>query len=89
MALPAVRLRSTPRILLSSKRLEGLRVPRSSLPLKLVWIPNPDRHFPHTIPMVDRDLGLAVLQHDAASSWCHRNSVAHLGDLANAQQRLC
>ena len=88
MALPAVRLRSTPR-LLSSKRLEGLRGTRSSLPLKMVWIPNPDRHFPHTIPMVDRDLGLAVLQHDAASSWCHRNSVAHLGDLANAQQRLC
>ena len=39
--------------------------------------------------MTDRDLSLAVFQHDAASFWCHRNIVAHLGDLANAQQRLC
>ena len=71
----------------SARRAYG--APVDPCTVKIVWIPNPDRHFPHTIPMVDRDLGLAVLQHDAASSWCPRNSVAHLGDLANAQQRLC
>ena len=39
-------------------RLEGLRGTRSSLPPKMVWIPNPDRHFPHAIPMV---IGILVL----------------------------
>ena len=90
MALPAVRLHPTHRILPQpSKCLEGLGVPRSSLPLKMVWVPNPDRHFPHAVAVVDGDLGLAVLQHDVASILCHRNRVAHLGDLANAQQQLC
>ena len=74
MALPAVRLHPTHRILPQpSKCLEGLGVPRSSLPLKMVWVPNPDRHFPHAVAVVDGDLGLAVLQHDVASIRCHGN----------------
>ena len=64
------------------------KVLRLSLPLKtfilipITWTPNPSWDLPNTIPVVDLD-GLAVLQGDLASFWCHFHSVSQVCHLAH------